>query len=152
MIKKYSFDELVAFAKDSVSQPDMMLKMGIIPRGRNYTLFRQNLISQNIDISHWKGRPKLKPPKIHTKESVLLELLVEDSTCSSDRLKSYLFRFDMIKNECSLCNQKPIWNNKKLVLQLDHINGNFRDNRLQNLRILCPNCHTQTDTFCRKRK
>jgi hypothetical protein len=44
----------------------------------------------------------------------------------------------------------PNWNNKGLVLQLDHINGVHNDNRVENLRILCPNCHSQTDTFCAK--
>ena len=43
-----------------------------------------------------------------------------------------------------------IWNDKKLSLQLDHINGDNSDNRLENLRFLCPNCHTQTETYCSK--
>ena len=52
---------------------------------------------------------------------------------------------------CEICGQTNLWNGKPLVLQLDHINGNHYDNRLENLRIVCPNCHTQTDTFGSKR-
>jgi hypothetical protein len=47
------------------------------------------------------------------------------------------------------CGQGPEWNGKTLVLQLDHENGDCTDNRLENLRFLCPNCHSQTETFCR---
>lgn len=58
----------------------------------------------------------------------------------------------LLKEECVLCGQNNIWNGKKLVLQLDHKNGNNKDNRIENLRILCPNCHTQTETYCRNKK
>lgn len=54
------------------------------------------------------------------------------------------------KYECVLCGIPPLYNHKKLVLQIDHINGNRFDNRIHNLRWLCPNCHSQTDTFTSK--
>ena len=52
-----------------------------------------------------------------------------------------------MKYKCAICGNNGIWNNQKLVLQLDHKNGDNTDNRLSNLRLLCPNCHSQTDTF-----
>lgn len=58
----------------------------------------------------------------------------------------------LIKNICSVCGQLPEWNGKPLVLQLDHINGIFDDNRLENLRIICGHCHSQTDTFAGRNK
>lgn len=69
----------------------------------------------------------------------------------NSKIKTHLINNDIVKHVCSECNQPPIWNNKPLILQLDHINGNKYDNSIENLRLLCPNCHTQTDTFsCRK--
>ena len=58
----------------------------------------------------------------------------------------------ILEEKCSICNINNIWNNKKLVLQLDHINGNNKDNRLENLRMLCPNGHSQRETFAGRNK
>lgn len=70
---------------------------------------------------------------------------------SSDTLKKFLIKEMNIKN-CCLCNQEPFWNGKPLVLQLDHIDGDSDNNKISNLRLLCPNCHTQTETFASKGK
>src|SRR5215203_3243297 len=66
-------------------------------------------------------------------------------------LKRRLIRDFGFKDICDECGQLPEWNGKPLVLQLDHVNGDRFDNRRENLRILCPHCHTQTDTFSNKR-
>ena len=69
----------------------------------------------------------------------------------SNKLKIRLIKEDVLENVCSICLIES-WNNKPLVLQLDHINGISNDHRLSNLRLLCPNCHSQTDTYCGKNK
>ena len=66
-------------------------------------------------------------------------------------LKKRILRAGLLKNECYICGLKE-WLNKPIVLQLDHINGNNKDNRIENLRLLCPNCHSQTSTWCGKNK
>ncbi len=63
-------------------------------------------------------------------------------------VKIRLIRNGIKKEICESCGQKPFWNDKKLVLQLDHVNGINNDHRLENLQLLCPNCHTQTSTYC----
>lgn len=70
---------------------------------------------------------------------------------STLKLKNRLIKENILKEECSECGIKD-WNRKKIVFQLDHINGESKDHRLQNLRLLCPNCHSQTDTWCGKNK
>lgn len=79
-------------------------------------------------------------------------LTIWETTHRLPHLKKRIMDEGLLKEECVLCGQNNIWNGNKLVLQLDHINGNNKDNRIENLRILCPNCHTQTETYCRNKK
>ena len=77
--------------------------------------------------------------------------MVENSNYHSSQLKKRLIQEGIKKDICEICGCSNIWNNIPLTLQLDHINGNHYDNRLENLRIVCPNCHSQTETFSNKR-
>jgi hypothetical protein len=63
------------------------------------------------------------------------------------KLKNRLFKEGIKQNKCEECNLDSKWNDKPINMELDHINGNSKDHRLANLKILCPNCHSQTDTF-----
>ena len=69
-------------------------------------------------------------------------IILEEATEIKEGLK---------EDKCEICGCSNEWNGKPLILQLDHINGNHSDNRLENLRIVCPNCHSQTETFSNKR-
>lgn len=66
---------------------------------------------------------------------------------SFSSFKKTLLNQGKLINKCAICKMEPIWNNKPLMLQLDHINGDHSNNNIENLRLLCPNCHTQTDTY-----
>lgn len=75
------------------------------------------------------------------------DLLIKDCPHSRNALKKFLKKNKLLDYKCLECGIGNIWNDKNLVLQIDHINGINNDNRLENLRWLCPNCHSQTDTF-----
>lgn len=79
------------------------------------------------------------------------EMFKIDSKSTRSAIKKRLRKENLIKNECGICGNPSSWNGKILSLQLDHINGINNDNRIENLRLLCPNCHSQTDTFGGKR-
>lgn len=97
----------------------------------------------NVNTSHFTIAERTKN-NIHTK------LLKGDKHIPGKSIKKYLLKNKIISENCSICNLPPSWNNKPLTLHLDHINGDHFDNRVENLRLLCPNCHTQTDTYTGK--
>jgi Zn finger protein HypA/HybF involved in hydrogenase expression len=80
------------------------------------------------------------------------QVFVENCSYSRGKLKQRILNDNLIKYECVECGLNNEWNNKKIVLQLDHINGVNDDHRLENLRFLCPNCHSQQDTYAAKNR
>ena len=93
-----------------------------------------------------KGKNSLTDKRIISKHNE--SLFCENSTASRSYIKTLIIKNRIIEYKCSACGIGSIWNNKYLNIQLDHINGIRNDNRLSNLRFLCPNCHTQTETYC----
>lgn len=99
---------------------------------------------------YWsRGKTRLSDDRIKSKYKVE-EIFIEDSKVKRDQIKNILIKEKLIEYVCSECGQNGNWNGKVLSLQIDHINGIRNDNRLSNLRFLCPNCHSQTSTFCNK--
>lgn len=102
----------------------------------------------NIDISHFTHKSKNTP----SKKPITEKLIKNSNSYNSSHLKKQLYEKGLLKEICRSCGIGPLWNNKPISLHLEHINGNHYDNRLENLEILCPNCHSQTDTWCIKNK
>ena len=81
----------------------------------------------------------------------LSTILIEGLPCNTTKLKKRLFREGVKEYRCEKCGISE-WNNEPITLELHHINGNHNDNHLENLQILCPNCHSQTVSFVGKKK
>ena len=116
------------------------------------------LVSKTLLIARDSGSPfrdssggrKSSPGRKYKK--TLDELLRDGTSPLSRNSKDRLIETGILPNRCSECKIPPIWNNKSLVLQLDHIDGNISNNKIENLRLLCPNCHTQTETYTNKKR
>lgn len=78
----------------------------------------------------------------------LEQMLIEHCPYSRPTIKRRLVALGLLKLECAMCGIGPVWNAKPLVLRLDHVNGVNDDCRRENLRLLCPNCDSQTETYC----
>lgn len=140
-----SLEEFKNIVNESSTITECLKKLGLVNKGRNNKTFLDRVKEENISIDHIR---KYSANKNSIKRRIpLQEYLILGRQIHGSVIKKRLVEAGMMKDECSICGQLPIWNNKPLSLELDHINGNRLDNRIENLRIVCPHCHSQTDTF-----
>jgi len=94
---------------------------------------------------------KEKEGKVKGRKYVPAQKYLKKGSTIDSSFKIKLIVEGLLENKCVECGLLPEWNEKTLVLHLDHINGDRKDNRLENLRLLCPNCHSQTPTYARQK-
>lgn len=141
-------DDFKKLVQESSSVSDILGKFGYSKSsGTMQGIIKRRIRNENIDISHFKrsgtqgGQPRYS----------LEEILVENSNYTNiTRLKTRLLKAGLLEYKCMECDNTGEWNGKPLVLQLEHKNGKHNDHRLCNLGFLCPNCHSQTDTYAGK--
>ena len=145
--------DLENIVKNSTSIVSILRFFNLTNKGHNYRTLKKRLAEDNIDYSHInlgytsnKNRTFKKQNKLSNEE-----IFIENSSYHRTHLKTRICKQNLIEYKCSECNLGNTWNNKNISLQLDHINGIHNDNRLENLRFLCPNCHSQTNTFAGRR-
>lgn len=148
-VSKEDLEELVA---NSTTLSQVLRALGYHEKGgRPWTNLKQRLDELNIDTSHFKGRAH---GTSQTKKYELSDILCCNSAYNNNNsLKRRLLKEGLKKNKCENpeCGITE-WLGKPISLQLHHVNGVNNDNRLENLRLLCPNCHSQTDNFAGKNK
>lgn len=117
--------------------------------GLDYKTFRAIATSEAAWNPNQARKGVYRAPSEHSRQTIPLESILrgEHPSYCTGHLKRRLLREEILPNKCAICPIGPEWNGLPLVLQLDHINGDSSDHRLTNLRILCPNCHSQTATF-----
>lgn len=140
-----SNDDFIKFVNESNTYSDLLRKCGYTNLGNNKTV-KKRIILLNLSIEHFiKNTPPINIKK------PLNDILIENITLNNTNLKKRLIKELNWEYKCSECNISK-WNEKDISLELDHINGNNTNNKINNLRLLCPNCHSQTPTFRAKNK
>ena len=146
-IYKLSDEQFVELLKKSSTISEVLFKLGYTVKGNSwgYSKVKRRMDDLNLDYSIFKGKSAvIKTGRLNNvrKEDILKE------NCKHQRtvLRRYVIKNNLIPYKCAICGCTE-WQGKTLSLELDHINGINNDNRLENLRFLCPNCHSQTSTY-----
>lgn len=132
------------------SQTEILKFFGLRAAGGNAANLKKWAEIHNLELPIATGYQKLVAAHVKNLRPDD-EVFIIDSTYSNRNQLKKRLRDIWSLWECALCGLGELWNGLPLVLQLDHINGKYNDHRLENLRLLCPNCHSQTETFSGKK-
>ncbi len=145
--RTWTEQQLKKAVKESFSYRSVLSKLGLREAGGNYSQIKKYIEEYGLDARHFKGKAWNRGLTGTGKFRIpLKEILTDNSSFQSFKLKKRLFSAGLKQTRCEECG----WNKKsddgRTPLELDHINGNSKDNRIENLRILCPNCHSLKPT------
>ena len=151
MKHSYTIEEFKSAVQGSYSIAQALTKLGVSPRGGNYRVFKKFEKLYEIDTSHFTGQGHLRG-KTHNFNTIPLgEILIKDYEYSSNKLRKRLISEGIKEHKCECCGLNE-WLGEPIPLELDHIDGDHYNNILENLKILCPNCHAKTPTYRGKNK
>lgn len=150
-IYQVSNEEFISIVQNANSYSDCLRALGLCTTGGSSTdTLKRRINELKCDTSHF-GLQHNKGKSANAKYD-LSEILVENSTYANiSRLKQRLVKEERLEYKCAVCGLTE-WLGQPITLQLDHINGINNDHRIENLRFLCPNCHSLTDTYAGKNK
>lgn len=148
--KDYSYDEMCEAVKKSSNMSQLCMELGKVKSGASFRVIKRNLFRHRIDISHFNSYNK--QIKNINKGRPIEEYLIYGSSINTVHVKNRLYKENIKQRQCEKCGQGEEWKGEYMSLILDHINGDTKDNRIENLRILCPNCNATLPTHCRGKK
>lgn len=151
--KRWNEKALRSAVKKSVSIRQVLIALGLVEAGGNYEQIKKYIAVCQVDTSHFLGKHANKGKKIFGRVTISIkELLVDGSAVQSYKLKKRLFQEKIKLPKCELCGWAKQSEDGRIPVELDHINGKHDDNRIENLRVLCPNCHSLQSTHRGKNK
>lgn len=150
VVWKYTREEMQQLINDSHSLVDLCKKIGINSRNGSVKSLYARILKENLDLSILKENKKKNGS--NNSKKITIESFSENSEIARSSIKRFILSNNLIPYRCRDCDNNGYHNEKILSLQLEHINGVNNDNRLENLCFLCPNCHSQTETYAGKCK
>ncbi|MGY0067592.1 HNH endonuclease signature motif containing protein [Streptomyces sp. QTS137] len=145
---KWTRDVLQEAVSASTNMCEVLRHLGLEVVGGHHTHISRRIKSYDLDISHFRIPTRRgKPWRPRTPESLLIEQPPAHARrIPSDRLKWAMTTLG-VPEQCALCSTGTVWRGRPLTLEIDHVDGIWRNNRIENLRFLCPNCHSTTDNY-----
>jgi hypothetical protein len=143
----YSEEEARQAIAVSLSYAEALRRLGMCASGRSAPILKKWASRWGISTAHFDPN-KARLRGLRRTATPLEEVLVEGSTYHRGHLKRRLFEEGIKQRRCEICGQGERWHGRRIALILDHVNGVSTDNRLENLRIVCPNCAAALDTHC----
>ncbi|MFJ7296888.1 HNH endonuclease signature motif containing protein [Streptomyces collinus] len=133
---------------ESTNMCEVLRHLGLEVVGGHHTHISRRIKAYGIDTSHFKVPTRRgKPWRPRTPEAFLVEQPADRARrVPSDRLK-WAMASSGVAERCALCGTEAVWQGRPLPLEVDHVDGDWRNNRIENLRLLCPNCHSTTDSY-----
>ena len=125
--------------------------LGVAPEGGNYRVLHRAIERLDLDTSHFAGQSWSRGATVPSRVRPIEDYLSNKYPIQSDRLRRRLVNEGVVERRCSCCKLDTSMD-QPIPLELDHIDGNHQNNALDNLRLLCPNCHSLTPTFRGKNK
>lgn len=153
MRRIYTKEILEEKVQKCTSWRQLIFSFSLKETGGNYTNLQKKCKEFNVDTSHFTGPGwnKIGHPNFGNSINLEERFSIHEKKQASSKTKEVLLNHKIKENKCEICGITE-WNGNPITLQLHHINGDPKDDRLENLQILCPNCHSQTDTFCKRIK
>jgi hypothetical protein len=145
---RYTEDEAQKAVAASFSYAEALRRLGMCQTGGAWQVLRKYIRIWGICTDHFDPHAVQNRALAPSRSRPLENVLVRGSRANGTQLKERLYAAGLKTAACELCGQDELWRGRRISLILDHVNGDASDNRLENLRILCPNCNATLDTHC----
>lgn len=152
---RYTKEQFIQAVQDSKSYAEVCRQIGLSPKGGNLNTIKKKIELWGLDSSHFtgslwsKGKTFIEDTRI--RKTDIQNILKPNSGWSTHAVKQKLIKEGLKEHKCEGCGLEE-WLGQPIPIQLHHINGIRNDHTFENLQILCPNCHAQTDNYCGKKK
>ncbi|WP_053848584.1 HNH endonuclease signature motif containing protein [Streptomyces sp. NRRL B-24085] len=148
---KWTREILEPVVARSSSVYEVLRHLGLDPVGGHHTNISGRIKAYGLDTSHFTPVRRTERQRCNQRRRTAEEILVEETSAHATRVPGSRLKRAMrelgTEERCALCGIESVWLGEPLPLEVDHIDGDWRNNRIDNLRLLCPNCHSTTDSY-----